>query len=224
MARTPHSWETPAPKELIWGTSTAGTSLSHINTSGTGSICMSNSQIKHVNRWQVNILIHTVFLLLVSSWQLRTVTPKSAKNNTQSGPALKSFFSSNFALIFCSTLLIMKLTWPRKHCYNFKVTSEIHMTYEQMEGQMRCKHPAKPHYQSGLFSQATSRAHKEVWKYKDSKTNLGSDPFLGEVQIHFLTPRIKESFPKAHPCFSCATWHAAWDAPHRDPPCFLSSL
>lgn len=132
--QSPHFCETPAPRELLHGSSTAGTSLSHINTSGTGTICMSNSQIKHVNRWQVNILIHTVFLLLVSSWQLKTVTPKSAKNNTQSGPAFKLFFSSNFALIFCSTLLIMKLTWPRNYCYNFKVTSEIPMTYEHDTG------------------------------------------------------------------------------------------
>lgn len=91
------------------------------------------------------------------------------------------------------------------------------------KGRRRCKRSAKPCYQSGLFSQVTSRQDKEVWKYKDPKTNLGSDPCQGEVQIHFLTPRIKESFPKACPRFSCAT-HAAQGVLHCDLPRFLCNL
>lgn len=44
------------------------------------------------------------------------------------------------------------------------------------------------------------------------------------MQIHFLTPRIKERFPKACPHFSCATWHDARGVLRCDLPRSLCSL
>lgn len=78
--------------------SQARTSFNNINTSGKRTICMSNSQIGNVSRWQLNILIHTVFLLLVSFWQLWIEISESAKNNTDSGPGSNFFFFLPFCL------------------------------------------------------------------------------------------------------------------------------
>lgn len=81
------------------------------------------------------------------------------------------------------------------------------------DANIQLSHAIGQHKKYESISRQVSRQHKEVWKYKDSKTNLGSDPCLGEVQIHFLTPRIKEfpeglsSFLLCHTtcCMRCST-------------------
>lgn len=93
--KPPYSWS--------WNVSaTVHTSFNNINTSSKRTICMSNSQIKNVNRWQLNILIHTVFLLLVSFWQLWIVTWKVLKITQIQALAQNSFFLLPFC---CDTVL-----------------------------------------------------------------------------------------------------------------------